>query len=78
MTRGQAIKANCLDCAGGQPKEVTLCQVMGCPLWAYRFGPEPENHRHLTRVLKALQNDPNVASEYRVFYEKRGVCVPQR
>jgi hypothetical protein len=76
MTRGRAIKAKCLDCAGGQPKEVTLCQVLDCPLWIYRLGQEPESRTHMERVLKALQKDRDVSEEYRVFYEKRGVCVP--
>ncbi len=78
MTRGKAIQTKCLDCAGGQPKEVTLCQVLDCSLWPFRFGPEPENPRHVSRVLKALQYDPDVGPEYRVFYERRGVCVPLR
>ncbi len=37
----QAIRRNCMDCTGGQPKEVALCPVKRCALWPYRFGKNP-------------------------------------
>jgi len=37
----QAIRAKCLDCSYGQPKEVRLCPVKNCPLWPYRLGRRP-------------------------------------
>jgi hypothetical protein len=40
LTRGQAIKAKCLDCCCGQYLEVKKCTVTGCPLWIYRLGKE--------------------------------------
>jgi hypothetical protein len=40
LTRGQAIKAKCVDCCGGQVYEVKKCTVTHCPLWIYRNGKE--------------------------------------
>jgi|SaaInlStandDraft_3_1057020.scaffolds.fasta_scaffold270676_1 hypothetical protein len=37
----QAIRKNCLDCSGGQFKEVRACPVVGCPLWKFRLGINP-------------------------------------
>jgi len=36
-----AIRAKCLDCSGWSPKEVELCPIGACPLYAYRFGKSP-------------------------------------
>lgn len=37
----KAMRRKCLDCCCGSPKEVELCPVTGCPLFAYRFGKRP-------------------------------------
>lgn len=42
MTPMKAIRAKCLDCTGGQPKEVRQCAVPKCPLYVYRFGKRPK------------------------------------
>ena len=36
----KAIRNNCLECSSS-PKEVRLCQVIKCPLYAYRMGKRP-------------------------------------
>lgn len=41
LTPLKSIRANCLDCCNGQPKEVRECQITDCPLWHYRFGKNP-------------------------------------
>lgn len=43
MIRGpvKAIRAKCLDCAGGM-KEVRLCSTESCPLHPYRMGRNPQ------------------------------------
>ena len=38
----KAIRAKCLDCSGGQSKEVRACQPVDCPLYPYRFGKNPK------------------------------------
>ena len=40
LTRGQAIRAKCLDCCAGQPKEVRRCVCIKCPLYPFRMGRE--------------------------------------
>lgn len=37
----KAMRRKCLDCCCGSPKEVELCPVTACPLYAYRFGKRP-------------------------------------
>ena len=41
----RAIRAQCLECAGGSPNEVKLCRIERCPLWRYRFGKRPTTAR---------------------------------
>jgi hypothetical protein len=41
LTPMKAIKQNCIDCSGGSPKERKNCIVVGCPLYVYRFGKNP-------------------------------------
>ncbi len=38
MTPLQAIRAKCMECSGGSPKEVRLCPCTQCPLYPFRFG----------------------------------------
>ena len=37
----RAIRAKCLDCTDGQPKEVRFCPVPDCPLYPFRLGKSP-------------------------------------
>jgi len=41
LTPIKAIRAKCLDCSAGQPKEIRLCTIVNCPLYQYRFGKNP-------------------------------------
>lgn len=38
----RAIRSKCLACSNDSPKEVRLCELQGCPLWAYRMGKRPK------------------------------------
>lgn len=40
LTRGEAIRAKCLDCCCGSYTEVRLCPVPDCALYRYRLGHE--------------------------------------
>ena len=42
LTPVKAIRAKCLDCSCGQPKEVRLCCIKNCPLYPYRMGKRPK------------------------------------
>ena len=46
----RAIRAKCLDCTDGQPKEVRFCPATDCPLYPFRFGKSPRS-----RTLSAAQ-----------------------
>ncbi len=37
----KAIRAKCVDCSGGSPKDVAECHLLDCPLWPYRLGKRP-------------------------------------
>lgn len=43
LTPIKAIRAKCLDCSNGQFKEVRLCPVKNCALYAYRNGHRPKS-----------------------------------
>ena len=40
LTRGEAIKAFCVECMGHQPQLVKDCTAPDCPLFAFRLGRE--------------------------------------
>ncbi|MDD2656852.1 MAG: hypothetical protein PHQ18_04810 [Patescibacteria group bacterium] len=37
----KSIREKCLDCMGGQPKEVRVCESIDCALYPYKFGKNP-------------------------------------
>jgi hypothetical protein len=41
LTPLRAIRANCLECSGGNSAEVRLCVISTCPLYRYRMGHNP-------------------------------------
>ena len=63
MTKGRAIRMNCLDCAGGTALEVTLCGITDCPLWEHRLGCSPRSRQYQDRVTRALKAHPAVIEE---------------
>lgn len=38
----KTIRDKCIDCCGGQKKEVRECTVKKCPLHPYRMGKRPK------------------------------------
>lgn len=63
MTPMQAIRAKCIDCMCGQVAEVKICPSEDCPLWAFRFGKNPnirlsdeERERRAQRGREAAAN----------------------
>jgi hypothetical protein len=49
----QAIRAKCLDCSGGQVKEVRLCPIKSCPLYVFRMGRNPRRKRRVVSEATA-------------------------
>ncbi len=45
QSRGDAIRAKCLDCCSGAPSEVRRCGDIACPLWPFRMGTDPWRER---------------------------------
>lgn len=43
MTPIKTIRAKCVDCCGGDLKEVRECSISECPLWPYRMGRRPKD-----------------------------------
>lgn len=42
LTPVKAIRAKCIDCSGGELKEVKECVVYDCPIYPYRMGKRPK------------------------------------
>ena len=42
LTPIKAIRAKCLECSGGQTKEVRECPILDCGLYPYRMGKRPK------------------------------------
>jgi hypothetical protein len=66
LTPIEAIRAKCLDCSNGQPKEVRLCPVKSCTLQPFRMGRRPKIERHdegqepdFGRLEERQQEDPD-------------------
>jgi hypothetical protein len=55
----KAIRKNCLECSGS-PKEVRLCPVIKCPLYAYRMGTRPSQET-LDTLEAFYEENPELA-----------------
>lgn len=64
MTKTQAIKKFCFDCAGESNKEVSLCTAYDCDLWMFRTGAKAGTKGYLSRMATAKKNYPE---EYKEF-----------
>jgi len=54
LTPLRAARKYCIWCCNGQANEVRLCPSVGCALWSYRFGRNPQQKAETT-VLKAIR-----------------------
>lgn len=45
LTPLKAIRAKCIDCSGGVPKEVRECPIKDCPIYPYRMGRRPKDEQ---------------------------------
>ena len=64
MNKSKAISWNCLGCLGESPKEITLCKIVDCSLWSFRFGYSVKDKRYLERIKKAEKNYPKEYQEF--------------
>lgn len=51
LTPMLAIRKKCLECSCGQIKEVRMCQVKKCPLYAYRSGHRPQDEENTVKSI---------------------------
>lgn len=51
-SRGDAIRAKCLDCCAGNSAEIRRCAAKDCSLWPFRMGTDPWREK---RVLSDSQ-----------------------
>jgi len=58
LNKSQAVKCYCLECSGDSPKEVTLCHIVDCSLWPFRFGYSVKDKRYEKRIEAARRNYP--------------------
>ncbi len=65
MTKSQAIRLKCLECSGDSHKEVTLCHIVDCHPWPFRFGYSMRDKRFKKRILSAKKNYPAEFKEMR-------------
>ena len=70
----KAIRAKCIDCAGGSPKSVRYCPITNCKLWPYRFGIRPKTAR---KRFGDNALDPDCIPETDVPIESVGVSRVQ-
>ena len=47
VTPMKAIRLKCLECSGGQVKEVRECNLVECPLFPYRMGKRPKDNTNI-------------------------------
>ncbi len=72
VSRPKAIREYCIDCSGGSTGEATLCTVLSCPLWGWRFGSKPGSKAFLARMEKARENKPKEFDEAYSFLAEGG------
>jgi len=61
LTPMRAIRQKCLDCCCFQPKEVTLCTVTNCPLYAFRTGHRPQKGNYTSTESYNEKTAPTTA-----------------
>jgi hypothetical protein len=71
MTPMQAIRAHCIDCAGGSASEVAKCAARKCPSWPFRFGHNPWRPPLSEARLAALQEAAyaTLTSQLHAYFE---------
>lgn len=58
VSRGDAIRAKCIDCMGGNSAEVRRCGDKACALWPFRMGTDPwREKREMTEEERAAAGE---------------------
>lgn len=75
MTKTQAIKKFCFDCAGESNKEVTLCPAADCQLWPYRTGAKAGTKVYQGRMATAKKNYGQEFTDFENDLRSRGFSL---
>jgi len=57
LTPLKAIRAHCIECSGGEKKEVKECPMERCPLYPYRMGKRPQKDVSVDEVELSSKNE---------------------
>jgi hypothetical protein len=63
LQRDQAVRLHCLECAGENSTEVTLCPCTACPLWGFRMGNILNNKKARDRFEEYQEREPKEFEE---------------
>lgn len=66
-TRATAIRDFCLECSGFSSKDVSLCFLVSCPLWEFRFGNSAKSKAYKQRMKRAIEKYPKELDDIRTF-----------
>lgn len=56
-SRGDAIRAKCIDCMAGNVAEVRRCGDTTCALWPFRMGSDPWHTRVMSEEQRTAARD---------------------
>ncbi len=77
MTKMQAIRKYCLECAGDSAKEVTMCHILDCPLWQFRTGNLIRSKVYKKRIEQSTQKYPEEWKEIEALgYPRKSFLDP--
>lgn len=57
LTPIKTIRVHCIECSGGQKKEVKECPITKCPLYPYRMGKRPKKDVSIDKVELASKSE---------------------
>lgn len=63
LTATKAIRAKCIQCCYGSPKEVKLCTAKDCALYHFRFGHAPKEPVDATTIYAFADGTGQIFSE---------------
>ena len=76
MSKAKAIRNKCLDCCCDSPKEVSLCHIVDCDLWPFRFGYSINDRRYQKRMEAARKKYPEEYQEMLILITEYAQNVP--
>jgi hypothetical protein len=63
MTKQKAIYLKCIDCSGGDRKDVLFCSLSECSLWEYRCGCHISSVKYRAKIERGWESHRKIAEE---------------